>query len=182
MRRGRWRSCVTRSAPTSSTACRRSGAVDRLNDFTTFLLPGAFATLIVGCLDPATGHIEAVLAGHPVPLLLPSAGPPRDAPLSPSPPIGVRGATYSPVDLTLAPGEGLVLYSDGLIERRDEDIAAQPGAAVEPTGRSRRRHHRRSGVRRARARGRETTTAPSSSCVERDHCSHSRAPLAMLPR
>ncbi|HEY2299716.1 MAG TPA: SpoIIE family protein phosphatase [Jatrophihabitans sp.] len=33
-----------------------------------------------------------------------------------------RGARYASARLTLASGEGLVLYSDGLIERRDEDL------------------------------------------------------------
>ena len=98
------------------------GAVERLNDFTALLLPGAFATIVVGCLDPGTGEVEVVLAGHPVPLLL-DAQEARLAALSPSPPIGVRGAAYRSARLTLGPGEGLVLYSDGLIERRDEELS-----------------------------------------------------------
>ena len=97
-------------------------AVERLNEFTALLLPGAFATMVVGCLEPATGEVEIVLAGHPVPLLL-DAHEARRAPLSPSPPIGVRGAAYRSARLTLGPAEGLVLYSDGLIERRDEDMS-----------------------------------------------------------
>jgi GAF domain-containing protein len=98
------------------------GAVERLNDFTTLLLPGAFATLVASCLDPASGDVETVLAGHPVPLLL-DAQASRLAPLSPSPPIGVRGASYRSAYLTLGPDEGMVLYSDGLVERRDEDMS-----------------------------------------------------------
>ncbi len=99
------------------------GAVDRLNDFTTTLLPAAFATLTVGCVDPASGDVDMVLAGHPVPLRLGSDGTVTTASLSPSPPIGVPAASYGSAQLTLAEGEGLVLYSDGLIERRDEDLS-----------------------------------------------------------
>jgi serine phosphatase RsbU (regulator of sigma subunit) len=78
--------------------------------------------MAVCCLEPATGEIDIVLAGHPVPLLLGPSGA-LPAPLSPSPPIGVRGVAYRSAQLSLAPGEGLVLYSDGLVERRDEDLS-----------------------------------------------------------
>jgi chemotaxis family two-component system sensor kinase Cph1 len=99
------------------------GAVERLNDFTTMLLPAAFATLAVGCLDPETGTVDMVLAGHPVPLLVGPAGAVRGAELMPSPPIGVPRATYRSARFTLSAGEGMVIYSDGLIERRDEDLS-----------------------------------------------------------
>lgn len=99
------------------------GAVERLNAFATLLLPTAFATVVVCCLDPSTGTIEAVLSGHPVPLLLSREGTPSAVELLPSPPIGVRGARYHSTSLALEPGEGLLLYSDGLIERRDEDMS-----------------------------------------------------------
>jgi two-component system, chemotaxis family, sensor kinase Cph1 len=98
------------------------GAVERLNEFTTLLLPGAFATMALASLDPATGELDTVLAGHPVPLLIGADGA-RPAPLTPSPPIGVPGVAYRSAQLTLAPGEGLILYSDGLVERRDEDLS-----------------------------------------------------------
>ena len=100
-----------------------AGAIERLNDFTTLLLPAAFATLAVGCFDPATGTVDMVLAGHPVPLVVATAGAARPAALTPSPPIGVPRATYRSATFTLAEGEGLIVYSDGLIERRDEDLS-----------------------------------------------------------
>ena len=98
------------------------GAVERLNNFAVRLLPGAFATLVLSCLDPVTGETEIVLAGHPVPLLLDRHGA-RLAHLSPSPPIGVPGAGYQSAQLTLGPTQGMVFYSDGVIERRDEDLS-----------------------------------------------------------
>jgi serine phosphatase RsbU (regulator of sigma subunit) len=58
-----------------------------------------------------------------VPLLVGADGGVRPAELAPSPPIGVRGATYHSAGFTLAAGEGMVIYSDGLIERRDEDLS-----------------------------------------------------------
>jgi serine phosphatase RsbU (regulator of sigma subunit) len=97
-------------------------AVARLNDFVRLLVPGAYATLVVALLDPTSGGVDAVLAGHPVPLILPECGVPSPAPLLTSPPVGVPGARYLSRDFNLAPGEGLVLYSDGIVERRDEDM------------------------------------------------------------
>jgi serine phosphatase RsbU (regulator of sigma subunit) len=44
------------------------------------------------------------------------------APIQLSPPIGIRGVTYAPSTFTVDPGEGFVMYSDGLVERRGEAI------------------------------------------------------------
>jgi chemotaxis family two-component system sensor kinase Cph1 len=44
------------------------------------------------------------------------------APILLSPPIGVRRVTYAPSAFTIEPGHGLVMYSDGLVERRGEAI------------------------------------------------------------
>ncbi len=111
------------------------GAVERLNEFTTTLLPTAFATLAVGCVDPANGDVDMVLAGHPVPLLLGSDDAVSSASFTPSPPIGVPGASYGSTQFTLGEGEGLVLYSDGLIERRDEDLSESVHRLVDDVGR-----------------------------------------------
>ncbi len=97
-------------------------AAGRLNRFCTLLLPGAFATVAVGLIDVTTGAFESVVAGHPKPLVLGSDGSARPGPFTTSPPIGVPGARHESVHFTLAPGEGLVLFSDGLVERRDEDL------------------------------------------------------------
>jgi serine phosphatase RsbU (regulator of sigma subunit) len=44
------------------------------------------------------------------------------APIQLSPPIGVKGVTYAPSAFVVEPGQGLVIYSDGLVERRGESI------------------------------------------------------------
>ncbi len=98
-------------------------ALARLNSFALDTLPGAFATLIVACIDRATGHVHAVLAGHPRPYLIGGGTEaPIGAPVVTSPPVGVRRAVYTPHEFDIPDGGGLILCSDGLIERRGEDI------------------------------------------------------------
>lgn len=97
-------------------------AVERLNAFTVDTLPGAYATLAVTVIDRSTGQARGVIAGHPPPYLLTGAGAPTGAPVVTSPPLGVRKASYRSRAFEIPTAGGLILYSDGLIERRDEDI------------------------------------------------------------
>jgi anti-sigma regulatory factor (Ser/Thr protein kinase)/GAF domain-containing protein len=81
-------------------------------------------TLAVVSLDPYTGRITYSCVGHPPPLLLDRAtGGVTRLDHASAPPIGVAG----PADVIEAgvplPDEGvLVLYTDGLVERRGQDI------------------------------------------------------------
>jgi serine phosphatase RsbU (regulator of sigma subunit) len=83
-------------------------------------MPRAFATVIAARIDPASGRVEAASAGHLMPF---RTGPVVDlAPIRLSPPIGVRNAVYSASTFTIDRGRGLVMYSDGLVERRGATI------------------------------------------------------------
>jgi serine phosphatase RsbU (regulator of sigma subunit) len=75
-----------------------------------------FMSLFYGLLDPASGRLEYVGAGHPFPLLRRSAG--RVVELGRGGlPLGLRDPLpVEPEALTLAPGDLLLLYSDGLPE------------------------------------------------------------------
>ena len=44
------------------------------------------------------------------------------APIQLSPPIGLKNVSYAPSTFTIEPGHRLVMYSDGLVERRGEAI------------------------------------------------------------
>lgn len=79
----------------------------------------AFVTLFYGLLDPASGRLEFVSAGHPSPLLRRAAGD-LEEPASGSLPLGLRERA-EPVAgaLTLAPGDRLVIATDGLFEALD---------------------------------------------------------------
>lgn len=83
-----------------------------------------FATVGFAALDPATGRLDYAYAGHPPMLLLPPGGPPdwldggRSMPLCrPG-----SGRDRGEASTVLPPGAVLLLYTDGLVERRDEPV------------------------------------------------------------
>ena len=85
---------------------------------------GPFATTVFARYDPSSGELTWTSAGHLPPLLAPGDGtPPRLLTTPDNPPLGVvADAVYSCQQVVLARGDRLVLYTDGLIERRGEDI------------------------------------------------------------
>ncbi|HET9691435.1 MAG TPA: SpoIIE family protein phosphatase [Acidimicrobiales bacterium] len=99
------------------------------------------ATALVATIDD-TGLLRAASAGHPPPLLVEpgaarSLDVPVDVPLGVAP--GAAGAPR-PLEVRLAAGAALVLYTDGLVERRDAAfdagvaaLAARAAAAARTT-------------------------------------------------
>jgi serine phosphatase RsbU (regulator of sigma subunit)/CheY-like chemotaxis protein len=84
---------------------------------------GAMATAVYMVLDPATGRVETVSAGHPPPLLVGPDGAVSYLAAEPHPPLGVvRDGIFTPSVETLLRGSTLLLYTDGLIEDRDTGI------------------------------------------------------------
>ncbi|MEY9846957.1 SpoIIE family protein phosphatase [Streptacidiphilus sp. MAP5-3] len=80
-----------------------------------------FATCCYLTLEPATGRLWAARAGHPLPVRLETSGSARELDLPGGPPLGVDPtAEYPLVEHRLGVGEGLLLYTDGLIEDREE--------------------------------------------------------------
>lgn len=78
--------------------------------------PRAFLTLFYGLLEPETGHLDFVCAGHPFPLLRRADGRAEELGEG-SLPLGLRrDLEIRPHATTVAPGDLLVLYSDGLPE------------------------------------------------------------------
>ncbi len=93
-----------------------------LNDLMMYRFEETTATAVIGHLDPATGLFTWSQAGHPAPILI------RDGVATAlDPPAGVLlGATltvpYELASVRLRKGDLLLLFTDGLIERRDRDI------------------------------------------------------------
>lgn len=85
---------------------------------------GSMATAIYLVLDPSTGRIETVSAGHPPPLVVGPDGATSFLSVDPHPPLGVAASIFTPKVDTLPAGSTLLLYTDGLIEDRATDIAA----------------------------------------------------------
>jgi sigma-B regulation protein RsbU (phosphoserine phosphatase) len=85
-----------------------------------------YATLVYAEVDPATGTVVLAAAGHLPPVLF-GGGEPRLFDGGRSTPLGIAVVPRTEATFTLAPGEGFVFYTDGLVERRRESIDAGLG-------------------------------------------------------
>jgi PAS domain S-box-containing protein len=79
-------------------------------------------TLVYLVCDPAGDVVTGVNAGHPPPLLIRSDGSVRTAALPTGVPLGAGPDDRVAASLPLAPGDAVLAYTDGLVERRGEDI------------------------------------------------------------
>ena len=79
-------------------------------------------TMVYGVADAATGTVVMTNAGHPPALVLRADGTVEALPYADGPPVGLSDGGRREVTATLAAGDSLVFYSDGLIERRGESI------------------------------------------------------------
>jgi len=82
------------------------------------------ATLAYAELELATGEVRYACAGHPPPLLLPAHGEPQLLWDARSTPLGAFSAPSERPEarVRLHEGDRLLLYTDGLVERRDRGI------------------------------------------------------------
>jgi PAS domain S-box-containing protein len=98
-------------------------ALERLNRFQLSLAWDSMATACVLLLEPATGRLTYANAGHPPPLILGPDGVARSLQDTLSVPLGALDvAGYEEGTAELEPGATLVLYTDGLVEQRDQLI------------------------------------------------------------
>jgi serine phosphatase RsbU (regulator of sigma subunit)/anti-sigma regulatory factor (Ser/Thr protein kinase) len=83
----------------------------------------AMTTCLCGILDPGTGLLRFSNAGHPPPLVRRADGTVERVTSGLSHPLGVTMAhRHAEAELELGLGEALLLYTDGLVERRGEVI------------------------------------------------------------
>ncbi|MFJ8043931.1 SpoIIE family protein phosphatase [Kitasatospora sp. NPDC096147] len=95
-----------------------------LNSVTHHLTDNVTATAVCALYDPATRRLRWARAGHLPPVLL-RDGRARTLPQVNGILLGVLDhAEYDEDHLDLAPGDTLVMFTDGLIERRDESVHA----------------------------------------------------------
>ena len=75
-----------------------------------------YFTVLLATLDLKTGHLVFAQAGHPCPLVQRASGE-IDTVGHGGLPVGLfEGATYQPVELSLAPGDRFLIHSDGMTE------------------------------------------------------------------
>ncbi|MFF7975689.1 SpoIIE family protein phosphatase [Streptomyces sp. NPDC007905] len=102
---------------------RPSVVMSELNAYLHRYHRGQMATACYLLYDRRARTLTYVKAGHPPPLAVCSDGSSRylDGPVSP--PVGpIPGARYHQGETTLTEGEAVLLYTDGLIERRAEPL------------------------------------------------------------
>ena len=106
---------------------RAPGPAEALADLDIFAsrIPGAECTTVFcAILDPAAGTVTYSCAGHPPPILVTAGGDyhlldqARSLPLAMLPADWRRGQATA----TLPPGATLMLYTDGLVERRNQPL------------------------------------------------------------
>jgi serine/threonine-protein kinase RsbW len=118
---GQVRSALAALAPVSGTP---AAVLQQLSIAAERIEGAHLATIVYAVLDPESGVLRYSCAGHPPPLLAPAQGEPRllwegrSTPLGALPPQSERAEG----ETMLEPGDTLLLYSDGLVERRGEPL------------------------------------------------------------
>ncbi|MEU3858644.1 SpoIIE family protein phosphatase [Streptomyces sp. NPDC028722] len=80
------------------------------------------ATCVYAVYDPHRALLHVASAGHLPPVLVRAGRPPELLDLPTGIPLGVGGVPFETTTLALEPGDQLVLYTDGLVETRDDPI------------------------------------------------------------
>lgn len=92
-----------------------------LNQFTIDTDVTSYTTLVYAVFDPANGLLEWTSAGHP-PMVWQRSTDAEVLAERHGMPIGVMDRPYQSCRTVLAPGDRVLIYTDGLVERRDEAL------------------------------------------------------------
>ncbi|MBE8475827.1 fused response regulator/phosphatase [Streptomyces justiciae] len=111
---------------------------ERLDRMLQHFHPDVTATVCLALVDPATGRTRISNAGHPPPLIVPALGG-ADYVRVAGPLLGLGLDRPAPTELYLAPGDRLLMVTDGLVESRGTDLAVsleqlRKAAAEAPPG------------------------------------------------
>jgi anti-sigma regulatory factor (Ser/Thr protein kinase) len=81
------------------------------------------ATAAYGVIAPETGTLRYANAGHPPPVMISASGEARLMGPTTAPPLGTLPySSYREVETILGAGETILMYTDGLVERRGEAL------------------------------------------------------------
>jgi GAF domain-containing protein len=119
-RMGKLRTCLRAYALEGHSA---SNTLVLVNGFAMTMPDKPMATALYAIIDPSGGSVAIASAGHLPPIVVEPGGAAHLVPATPGPPLGAfPDQAAVETQLTLAPGATLVLYTDGLIERRGVPI------------------------------------------------------------
>ncbi len=105
------------------TVTQPSAILGSLDRFAAGVEGAFFSTVLTVLLDPSTGELRYASAGHPPALVIDTRGETRFLEGGRSVPLGLPFEQPRPQAVyRLQPGEVLVLYTDGLVERRGESL------------------------------------------------------------
>ncbi|HUR15611.1 MAG TPA: SpoIIE family protein phosphatase [Mycobacteriales bacterium] len=90
---------------------------DKLNQIVVDLPDEQIATFLYAVYDATAQSLVYTSAGHLPPVLITRDGA-RALPADQGPPLGIPHATFSQHVVTISPGDGIVLFTDGLVESR----------------------------------------------------------------
>ena len=96
-------------------------ALDQLDNFVVHLVDDKIVSALVVVVDRTARRLQAASAGHPPPLLLGGPGTPELRPTV-RPVLGLGAGHAESVTVEVPPGTTLVMFTDGLVERRGEDL------------------------------------------------------------
>jgi anti-anti-sigma factor len=96
--------------------------IELLNRLVLGLKGGQTATVLYATFDPRAQTLSFAAAGHPPPLLVSADGPARYLEGGRSSALGLPGIAVEEDLVSLERGSTLVLYTDGLVERRGRSI------------------------------------------------------------
>ena len=118
---GQVRSAIRAYAVSGLSPTQVLSSLDHLFDT---LIEDRVVTAVVGTITPSTGRVVLSNAGHPPPLVVRADGSATFCPMQRTLLIaaGLSGSPRPRDELVLDRGDSLIMYSDGLIERRGEVI------------------------------------------------------------
>jgi serine phosphatase RsbU (regulator of sigma subunit) len=85
-----------------------------------FMPPNMFVTCLYGLLDPSSGLLRFANAGHNLPMMI-AQGVVQELRATGMPLGLLPGMTYEENEVCLQPGDGLLLYTDGIVEAHNSN-------------------------------------------------------------
>lgn len=99
-----------------------AAVLDHLEQMFGMLSISQLVTLVYAVIDPACGRVDLVNAGHHPPLIISATGTVTTAHTPPRRPLGTDPDTHVAATFPFATTDTLLLFTDGLVERRAEHI------------------------------------------------------------